>query len=76
MSDTDRQNYELGYHISVNLNEAEVQKTKMELEKIITSNGGAVSYSKEPEKIRLAYPIRHQTSSYFAKAFFSCREFL
>ena len=65
MSDTDRQNYELGYHITANLDEADVQKNKNELEKIVTSNGGVITFSKEPERIRLAYPIKHQTSSYF-----------
>lgn len=66
MSDTDRQNYELGYHISVNLDESEVQNNRQKLEETVTSHGGTISFSKDPERIRLAYPIKHQTSSYFA----------
>jgi len=65
MADTDKQNYELAFHITANLDDAEVQKTRQDLEKYITSNGGTVTFTKEPEKGRLAYPILHQTSSFF-----------
>ena len=60
-----KQNYELAFHVTANLEEADVQKTRQELEKIVTSHGGNISFSKDPERIRLAYPINHQTSSYF-----------
>lgn len=65
MLDVSKQYYELAYHISSNLDEADVQKTRQELEKYITSNGGVVSFSKDPEKIRLAYHIKHQLNSFF-----------
>ena len=65
MSDTDRQNYELAFHITSNLEEADVQKTRQELEKILTSNGGVISFAKDPERVRLAYPIKHQTNAFF-----------
>lgn len=65
MSDPSNQYYELAFHITANLEEADVQKTSQDLEKIITSNGGIVSYAKNPEKTRLAYPIKHQTNAYF-----------
>ena len=65
MSDTSKQNYELAYHITANLEDAEVQKNREELEKTITSHGGVVSFAKNPDRIRLAYPLKHQTSSYF-----------
>lgn len=65
MSDTSKQYYELAYHISSNLEEADVQKTRQDLEKIITSHGGLISFAKDPEKIRLAYPIKHQMTAFF-----------
>ena len=65
MSDLSKQNYELAFHIIPNLEEVDVQKTKQELEKIVASHGGAVLFSKDPERARLAYPIKHQTNAYF-----------
>lgn len=65
MPDLAKPNYELAFHVTPNLEEADVQKTKQELEKIVTSHGGIVSFSKDPERTRLAYPIRHQTNTYF-----------
>lgn len=65
MSDLAKQNYELAFHISPILEDADVQRTRQELEKIVTSHGGVISFSKDPEKIRLAYPIEHQSNAYF-----------
>ncbi|OGM96772.1 MAG: 30S ribosomal protein S6 [Candidatus Yanofskybacteria bacterium RIFCSPHIGHO2_01_FULL_39_44] len=65
MTDLERQNYELAFHISPTLDEADVQKTRQDLEKYITSHGGAVSFVKDPERIRLAYPINHQLNTFF-----------
>ena len=65
MTDLAKQNYELAFHISSTLDEADVQKTRQDLEKNITSHGGTVSFAKDPERIRLAYPINHQLSSFF-----------
>ena len=60
-----KQNYELAFHLTSNLEEADVQKTRQELEKSITSHGGAVSFAKDPERTRLAYPIDHQLNAFF-----------
>src|SRR3989344_1771094 len=65
MSDLDKKNYELAFHIIPNLEEADVQKTKQELEKTVISRGGTVLFSKDPERTRLAYPIKHQGNAYF-----------
>ncbi|OGM97229.1 MAG: 30S ribosomal protein S6 [Candidatus Yanofskybacteria bacterium RIFCSPHIGHO2_01_FULL_39_8b] len=65
MADLSKQYYELAFHISSNLEEADVQNTKQELERAITSNGGIISFAKELERIRLAYPIKHQTNAFF-----------
>lgn len=71
MSDTAKNNYEFAYHVSSNLEDADVQKARQELEKIITSHGGVISFAKDPEKVRLAYPINHQTQSFFGYFNFS-----
>lgn len=65
MSDTSKQYYELAFHISSNLDEAVIQKTKQELEQAVTSNGGVISFAREPERVRLAYPIKHQSNAFF-----------
>ncbi len=58
-------NYELAFHIKPDLEESAVQEIKQKIEQIITSNGGVISYSKEPEKIRLSYEIKHIGTSFF-----------
>ncbi len=65
MAELSNQYYELAFHISSNLEEADVQKTRQDLEKMVTSNGGVITFAKDPEKIRLAYPIKHQMNAYF-----------
>ncbi|MDP3792647.1 MAG: 30S ribosomal protein S6 [bacterium] len=65
MLDQVKQNYELAFHFISNLEEADVQKAKQELEKSITSHGGTVSFAKDPERTRLAYPINHQLNAFF-----------
>ena len=66
MSDTiEKQIYELAYHLNSSLEEADVQKTRQDLEKIVTSHGGIVLFSKDPERFRLSYPIKHQMNTYF-----------
>ncbi len=65
MLDTSKQYYELAFHIRSNLEEADVQKTRQDLEKYITSNGGIISFVKDPERVRLAYPIKHQPNAFF-----------
>lgn len=57
--------YELAYHLDANIEESQVPQMREELEKLVTSHGGIISFSKEPEKGRLSYPIRHSRSSYF-----------
>lgn len=65
MLDKSKQFYELAFHVSSLIEEADVQKTRQELEKILISHGGTVLFSKDPEKIRLAYPIQHQLYTFF-----------
>ena len=48
-----------------NLEETKVREIKESIKNSITSHGGVISYSKDPEKTRLSYPINHQRGSYF-----------
>jgi len=41
------------------------------IEKDITSNGGVITFAKEPEKTRLSYDIKHFSTSYFGYFQFS-----
>ena len=61
----ENQLYELAYHIEPEVEAAQVPAIKEEIEKLITNEGGVVAYSKEPEHIRLSYPIKHDRMSYF-----------
>ena len=58
-------NYELAFHLNPNLEEARVKEIKQGMENIITSNKGVISYSKDPEKTRLSYEIKHVGNSFF-----------
>ncbi len=60
-----KENYELGFHLVPELSEEEVQKAVDELSNLITSNEGMITFSKEPQKFRLAYPIKKKLGSYF-----------
>src|SRR3989344_8961098 len=67
-------NYELAFHLNPNLEEAKVREIKEKIESIITSNKGVISYSKEPEKIRLSYEIKHIGYSFFSYIQFNLSE--
>lgn len=70
MPDT-KNNYELGYHLNQNIEEAHVSQLREELEKLLANNGAIVVFSKEPEKTRLSYEIKHERASYFGFIQFS-----
>ena|SRR3990167_9965429 len=67
-------NYELAFHLNPNLEEDRTKEIKQGIESIITSNKGVISYSKEPEKIRLSYEIKHVGNSYFSYIQFNLSE--
>jgi len=68
---TAKQYYELAFHINTNLDEADIQKTRQDLENIITSHRGVVLFAREPKKIWLAYPIKHNTNALFGYLHFN-----
>jgi small subunit ribosomal protein S6 len=56
--------YELAYHLTPELEEADVKARAQELVNLITQNSGSVLISKEPKRSHLSYPIRHKQYSY------------
>jgi ribosomal protein S6 len=68
------QNYELAYHITTNMEDAELQKTRSEVENVVSSNGGRISYAKDPEKLRLSYPIKKEQFAYFGYVQFALED--
>lgn len=74
MDDSQKQNYELAFHISPNLEQSRVAQIREELDKLITSHGGVITFTREPEKTRLSYPIRHERSAFFGYIQFSLND--
>ncbi len=64
MSDLKR-NYELAFHINPNLEAARISQIKAELEQQLASGGSAITFSREPERTRLSYPINKNASAFF-----------
>ncbi len=60
-----KESYEIGFHLIPELTEEEVQKNVEELSNLIASHEGLITFTKEPQKIKLAYPINKKMSSYF-----------
>lgn len=69
--DKDKIVYELAFHLNPDLEETRAQQLTQSLESYITSNGGVVSFKKEPERVRLSYPVKHKKQAYFGYFHFS-----
>ena len=63
--------YELAFHLNSDLEELRVQQLAQNIENYITSAGGVISFKKEPEKIRLSYPVKHKKQAYFGYTHFT-----
>lgn len=63
--DTEPKTYELAYHVSSNLEEAQVKTSVEELSNLITNDGGTIVMAREPKRIHLSYPIKKQQYAYF-----------
>jgi ribosomal protein S6 len=66
-----RTDYELGYHVTTNVDEGRELQVKDELEQIITKAGGTIIFSQQPERRRLSYAIKHQNQAFFGWIQFS-----
>src|SRR3989338_1078229 len=58
-------NYELAYHINPDTDEASLTAARQHLERDLNGIGAVITFTKEPEKTRLSYPIGHSQSSFF-----------
>lgn len=58
-------NYEIGFHLTSDLNETELKSGVEEIENILTKLGGNVVAVKEARRTRLSYPISHKNQSFF-----------
>jgi ribosomal protein S6 len=57
--------YEFAYHLTPDLDEADVKTQVQEIFDLISRNQGSVLSSREPERVHLSYPIRHKQFGYF-----------
>lgn len=60
-----REQYELAFHLLPSFTEIQVQEKRREIEELISKNGGIVGRYGEIKKIRLAYPIKKEQFSNF-----------
>lgn len=65
--------YELAYHFTPDLAEAEVAAHLKELESLVGTSGGLVIASREPKKIHLSYPIDHKYYGFFGVVEFNAQ---
>ena len=63
--------YELAFHLNPDLEETQIQQLAQNIESYIISVGGAVPFKKEPERVRLSYPIKHKRQAYFGYVHFT-----
>jgi len=67
----EKQLYELAYHIEPEVEDTQIASLKEELEKLVTAQGGTIVFSKEPDRTRLSYPIKHERMSFFGYLHFT-----
>ena len=59
------ENYELGFHLLPELEEAQIGQKVQEIEGMIAKFGGSVNSSRPVKKQHLSYPIDHKRYSHF-----------
>lgn len=65
VSEAESKTYELGYHLTPELEEADIKTRVQELTDLITREEGSILSSKEPKHTHLSYPIGRKQYSYF-----------
>lgn len=58
-------NYEIGFHLTPDLNEAELKSEVEQIENTLTKLGSIVTTVKEAKRTRLSYPLKHKSQSFF-----------
>ncbi|MBI2062156.1 MAG: 30S ribosomal protein S6 [Candidatus Yanofskybacteria bacterium] len=66
-----KQQYELAFHLLPSFTDAEVDEKRRGIEELISKSGGIVSRYGEIKKMRLAYPIKKEQFSNFGHIEFS-----
>ncbi|OHB16789.1 MAG: 30S ribosomal protein S6 [Parcubacteria group bacterium RIFCSPHIGHO2_01_FULL_40_30] len=62
---SERQQYELAFHLLPSFTENQIEEKRREIEGLISKNGGIVGRYGEIKKMRLAYPIKKEQFSNF-----------
>src|SRR3989344_2396828 len=57
--------YELAFHLTPDLEVADVSARVQDIEQILTKAGASVVATKEPRRIHLSYPIAHKYYAFF-----------
>jgi len=57
--------YELAFHLTPDLEAADVATRVGEIQQIVTTNGGTIASAVEPRRIHLSYPIAKKHYGYF-----------
>lgn len=65
--------YELAFHLNPDFEESQIRQLAQNIENHITSTGGIISFKKEPERVRLSYPIKHKRQTYFGYIHFNLK---
>ncbi len=60
-----RQQYELAFHLLPSFTETQIEEKRREIEELISKSGGIVGRYGEIKKMRLAYPIKRERFSNF-----------
>src|SRR3990167_4859010 len=68
---SERQQYELAFHLLPSFTENQIEEKRREIEGLISKNGGIVGRYGEIKKMRLAYPIKKEQFSNFGYIEFS-----
>lgn len=68
---TQRQQYELAFHLLPSFTETEIEEKRRGIEELISKSGGIVSRYGEIKKMKLAYPIKKEQFSNFGYIEFS-----
>lgn len=60
-----KRNYELGFHINLNMEESRIAAISNELKEKLAQGQGSVTFAREPERTRLSYPIKNNANAFF-----------
>ncbi len=69
-----KKEYEMSYLLRPDLPEDKIDSQAIELQNIISENGGDIVQTNPPEKKRLAYSVRKQNQAYFGIVYFNIDE--